>query len=112
MRHVKDNMRERALNIQERSLMIREGPGVGIYIEVAIQANLTSKTARWMVVEKSGLVRERSRDLEVDHQRSRALGKESTRAKSDLVIHGPKVEVSVLTTLARIQVAGATSSLE
>ena len=91
--------------------MILEGPGVGICIEVAIQANQTSKTARWMTVGQGGLATERSSDLEDAHRRNQDLAKESTRVKSDLVIHGPKGDFSVLTTLARILVVGATSSL-
>jgi hypothetical protein len=71
MKLEKDNIRERAPNIQEKSPMILADPGAGIFIEVAIQANQTSKTAKWMTVEQGGLVMERSSDLEDVHQRNR-----------------------------------------
>ena len=123
MKLEKDNMRGRAQNTRERSRTTLGGPGVGICIEAVIRANQTSKTARWVTVElnfKRGLVKEPSSDLEADHRRSLALARvsmltsilASIRAKSDPATHGPKVEISVQTTLARIKVAGATSSSE
>ena len=117
----KGNMRGRAQNTRERSLMTLGG--VGISTEVAIRANRTSKTVRWVTVQlnfKRGRVKEPSSDLEADHQRTLVLAKVSlpvsipvsTRVKSDPATHGPKDEIRWQTTLARIKVAGATSSSE
>ena len=67
-----------------------------------------------------GLVMEPSSDPEADHQRTLALAKvslpvsilASTRARSAPATLGPKDEISVPTTSARIKVAEATSSSE